>query len=234
MGALALVGALTLVLAQATQRRLLVPLVAFAAGSMLGGALFHLLPEGVAQLGNVPAVYAWAAGGFAVFFVLELFLHRHHGHRPSEGSVAPVTVLVLIADSLHNFLDGMAVAGGFLVDTRVGIATLLAAASHEVPQELGDFGILVHGGWGKTRALAFNVLSGLVFLVGGLLVYALAGRVNTGFLLPFAAGGFVYIAAADLIPEIVRHPGIGASVVHGVAFFAGLLLLGALRLVLGA
>jgi zinc and cadmium transporter len=108
----------------------------------------------------------------------------------------------LIADALHNFIGGLAVAGAFLIDIRVGISAWIAAAAHEVPQELGDFGILIHGGWKKGRALLYNLLSALTFLIGGLIAYSASLKTDVTFLLPFAAGNFIYIAAADLIPEI--------------------------------
>jgi zinc and cadmium transporter len=115
---------------------------------------------------------------------------------------APLGYLILLADGLHNFLGGLGVGAAFVLDIRVGIATWLVAAAHEVPQELGDFGILVHSGWKTRAALAYNAASALTFLVGGLVAYALSDSLDVAFLLPFAAGNFVYIAAADLVPQI--------------------------------
>jgi zinc and cadmium transporter len=116
-----------------------------------------------------------------------------------------LTYLILIADGVHNFIGGLAVAGAFLIDVRVGIRTWLAAAAHEVPQELGDFGIVIHGGWNKGKALLYNFLSALTFLLGGIIAYSASFALDVTFLLPFAAGNFIYIAAADLIPEIKHH-----------------------------
>ena len=158
MSAIALVGSLTLVLREVTLRKLLLPLVALAAGTLLGGALFHMIPAAVAKLGNHLSIYVWILLGFTIFLGLEQFLHWHHCHRvPSEHR--PLTYLILIADALHNFIGGLAVAGAFLIDIKVGISAWIAAAAHEVPQELGDFGILVHGGWKKGSALLYNLLS---------------------------------------------------------------------------
>jgi zinc and cadmium transporter len=155
---------------------------------------------------------------------LEQFLHWHHCHRaPSEHR--PLTYLILIADAVHNFIGGLAVAGAFIIDIKVGISTWLAAAAHEVPQELGDFGILIHGGWKKGRALLYNLFSALTFLVGGVIAYSASLTTDVTFLLPFAAGNFIYIAAADLIPEIKHEESAKLNVVHYLSFLLGVALL---------
>jgi zinc and cadmium transporter len=228
MSAIALTGSLTLILGEATLQRLLLPMVAFAAGSLIGGALFHMLPAGLATLEPARAV-AWVALGFALFFGLEQFLHLHHCHRARASCKRPLTYLILIGDGLHNLLGGMAVAGVFMLDVRLGIAAWLAAAAHEVPQEIGDFGVLVHGGWRKKPALLFNLLSGLTFLVGALLAYLGSLRFDVAFLVPFGAGNFLYIGASDLVPEVNRPHTLAASLVHFGAFTGGLALLWLLR-----
>lgn len=229
MSAIALVGSVTLLLPPATLHRLLLPLVAFAAGSLLGGALLHMLPAGIGVMGSGPAVFVWMLAGFATFFALEQFLHWRHCHREvHEDDPKPHTWLVLIGDGLHNLLGGLAVASAFLVDLRLGIGAWLAAAAHEVPQELGDFAVLVHGGWARRRALLFNVLSALTFLLGGLLAYAASLRFDISFLLPFAAGNFVYIAASDLVPEVNRRESTAGTLLHLGGFLAGIALLWAL------
>lgn len=232
MSALALIGGVTLVLPEKKLKPLLLPLVALAAGTLLGGALFHLIPASVDALGNHLSIYVWILAGFAAFFALEQFLNWHHCHRsPCEHERQPLTYLILIADSLHNFVGGLAVGGAFLVDIRVGISARLAAAAHEVPQELGDFGILLHGGWKPARALLFNFFSALTFLLGGLVAWSFARTIDVTFLLPFAAGNFIYIAAADLIPEVKHHVSLRQSALHFVSFLAGLSLLFAVRLI---
>ena len=142
-----------------------------------------------------------------------------------------MTYLILIADAFHNFIGGLAVAGAFLIDIRVGISAWIAAAAHEVPQELGDFGILIHGGWNKGRALLYNFLSALTFLVGGLVAYGASRTIDVTFLLPFAAGNFIYIAAADLIPEIKHEESARLNVVHFLSFMIGIALLLIVRFV---
>jgi zinc and cadmium transporter len=222
MSAIALVGSVTLLLEERTLKRILLPLVAFAAGSLLGGAFFHMLPAGFAAgMGDI-AVYSWILGGFAVFFGLEQFLHWHHCHRSDVECKKPLTYLILVGDGLHNFLGGMAVAGAFLIDIRLGIITWLAAAAHEVPQELGDFAVLVHGGWPRARALAFNVLSASTFLLGSLLAYAASFQLEMTFLVSLAAGNFLYIGASDLVPEVNRHRDAATNVLLFAMFAAGL------------
>jgi zinc and cadmium transporter len=229
MSTIALIGSLTLALREVTLRKLLLPLVALAAGTLLGGALFHMLPAAVGKLGNHLSIYVWLVLGFTSFLGLEQFLHWHHCHRvPSEHQ--PLTYLILIADALHNFIGGLAVAGAFLIDIRVGISAWIAAAAHEVPQELGDFGILIHGGWPKGRALLYNFLSALTFLIGGILAYSVSLTTDITFLLPFAAGNFLYIAAADLIPEIKHEESTRLNVLHFVSFLTGMALLFVIRL----
>jgi zinc and cadmium transporter len=224
MSALALTGSLTLVLPAETFKRLVLPLVALAAGSLLGGALFHMLPESVDALGNELTLWAWVAGGIFSFFLLEQYLHWHHCHRPVSAH-RPLGHLILVADGLHNLIGGLAVGSAFVLDHRLGLVTWLVAAAHEVPQELGDFGILVHSGWERRTALLFNVLSALTFLVGGLLAYGVSGHVDVAVLIPFAAGNFIYIAATDLLPEITTSPTAKHKAVLTAGFALGLLLL---------
>lgn len=204
MSSLALVGAVTIALPERTLERLLLPLVGLAAGSLLGGACFHMLPESVDVLGNSLGVFVAFVIGFATFFLLEQYLHWHHCHRARHDEHRPLGTLILLADGLHNLIGGLAVGGAFVVDIRVGVVTWIVAALHEVPQELGDFGVLVHSGWHRRSALVWNVVSASTFLVGSLVAYGLAEHVTVAYLLPFAAGNFVYIAAADLLPEITR------------------------------
>jgi zinc and cadmium transporter len=232
MSAVALVGSVTLVLSESTLKKILLPLVAFAAGSLIGGALFHMIP---ASLTTMPVMITlrWVALGFLLFFALEQFLHWHHCHRAYAQCKRPLTYLILIGDGLHNFLGGLSIAGVFLMDVRLGIAAWIAAAAHEIPQELGDFGVLIHGGWNKRAALLFNLLSGLTFLVGGLVAYAASRRLDVQWLVPLAAGNFLYIGASDLVPEVNKSHSLAAGLVHFAIFAAGLGLLFALTAIGG-
>jgi zinc and cadmium transporter len=221
MSAIALVGSVTLVLRESTLQKILLPLVAFAAGSLVGGALFHMIPAALLVMPTMTAL-GLVSVGFLLFFGLEQFLHWHHCHRASAACRKPLTYLILIGDGLHNLLGGLAIAGVFLMDVRLGIAAWLAAAAHEVPQELGDFGVLVHGGWNKRSALLFNLLSGLTFLLGGLIAYTTSLRLDVRWLVPLAAGNFLYIGASDLVPEVNKGHSSAASLLLFVAFAAGL------------
>ncbi|HMU46827.1 MAG TPA: ZIP family metal transporter [Chitinophagaceae bacterium] len=231
MAAIALTGSITLILPEKLLQKILLPLVALAAGSLIGGSFFHLLPEAIEQMNNQLTVFVLAVAGFAVFMALEQFMHWHHCHKKLVHHKEPVTILILVADGLHNFIGGLAIGSVFIIDVRLGIAAWIAAAAHEVPQELGDFGVLVQGGWNKKKALLYNFLSGLTFLLGGLVVYFASSRfqVNTNYLVPFGAGNFLYIAASDLIPQINKGETIKKNLLHYFAFIAGILLLFFLR-----
>lgn len=229
MSAIALIGSLTLLLRKGTLERIVTQLVALAAGSLLGGAFFHMLPAATRTIPDIGTVFLWTMAGFTVFLALEQFLHWHHCHRAAGDCRQPVGYLILIGDGLHNFLGGLGIAGVFLIDVRLGVMAWIAAAAHEVPQELGDFGVLVHSGWSKQRALLFNFLSGLTFLVGGIVAYFAAGRGSIPFLVPFAAGNFIYIGASDLIPQVNRHDSLAANAVHFASFAVGLAALWFLR-----
>jgi zinc and cadmium transporter len=228
MSAIALVGGVTIFLAERTRERLILPLVAFSAGSLLGGAFLHMIPEAIERSDGGSSVYVWVLIGFTAFFALEQFLHWHHWHEDAEHK-SPLSHLMVIGDSLHNFLGGVAVAGAFIVAVPLGVTTWIVAAAHEVPQELGKYGVLLHGGWSKGRALLVSVASSLTFLVGGLFAYAASVQVDVSFLVPFAAGNFLYIAASDLVPEVNKHHSIRINVVHFIAFAAGIALLLAIK-----
>lgn len=231
MCVLALVGVTTLSLSEKTLHRLLLPLVALSAGSLLGGAFFHMIPESVEKTGSQISVYIYVVGGFAFFLLLEQLLHWHHCHREETHCRKPHTYLILIGDGIHNFIGGIAVAGTFLIDVRLGISTWLAAAAHEIPQELGDFGVLVHGGWTRKKALLLNFLSASTFLFGGLLAYFLSFSDWIYYLIPFAAGNFIYIGASDLIPEVNKHESFSRNILHFCCFCTGILVLLLLRIV---
>jgi zinc and cadmium transporter len=230
MSLLAFTGVITLALKGSSFDAIVMPLVALAAGSLLGGALFHMLPASVAEIGNSLEVYVAVAAGLLAFLLLEQYLHWHHCHR-SVSEHRPLGYLILIADGVHNFIGGLAVGTAFVIDTRLGITAWIVAAAHEVPQELGDFGILVHSGWSRSRALAYNSLSALTFLLGGLVAYAASASIDVTLLLPFAAGNFIYIALADLVPELKRRTTPKAKSIDVGCFTLGLAMLLGLAIV---
>ena len=233
ISAVSLVGALTLVLASSLLNRVLLVLISFAAGALLGDAFIHLLPEIAESDRGFDLTASMAVlGGITAFFLLEKVLHWHHAHFPSEEVVHPVAVSNVIGDSLHNFVDGAIVAGSFLVSPQLGLATTIAVALHEIPQELGDFGILVHAGLKPKRALALNFLSGLAAVAGGVATLLLTSLEEIEhFLVPFSAGAFVYIASTDLIPELHKEPEPGKSFVQALALIVGIGVMAALTLV---
>lgn len=224
MNLITLVGGLTVFLSPRRQERLLLPLIALAAGSLLGGALFHMLPQGLVALTPLAAGSCLAAG-FSLFLGLEQWLRWHHSHHPRVNTVQPVALLVLLGDALHNFVGGLGIASTFLINPAAGAAAWLAAAAHELPQELGDYGVLVHSGWRPADALRWNFISGLTFPLGGLLAWLLAGSLPLPALVAFAAGNFLYIAASDLVPEIKAQTTAREAAQSVGWFAAGLLLL---------
>ncbi len=216
-----LAGAVTLSLGRARLERIVFLLVAFAVGAMLGGALLHLIPEAYEALGSGPRTGLLVLGGVLAFFVLEKFLHWRHEHAAPEAldgatghahghhhhATDPFAWMSLAGNIAHNLIDGAIVAASFLVSIPTGIVTTVAVMLHEIPQEIGNFGVLVYGGFSPRRALAYNFATGLAGLVGAGFVLVLGPRVDglADALLPITAGAFLYIAGSDLIPELNRR-----------------------------
>jgi len=200
------VGVLTLYLHKKTDD-LVNYLVSFAAGGLLGAAFFDLLPEAAVTINS--ATFPLVLLGMLVFFFIELFLHWHHHHTHKKNHIHPVGYLNLIGDGAHNFIDGMIIAAAFLVNIPLGLVTTLAVIMHEIPQEFGDFGILIYSGFTKTRALTLNFVTALTAVAGAIFAFTFTSHIQNFnlFLIPFAAGNFIYIAAADLLPEIHKHQG---------------------------
>lgn len=224
---ISLIGVITLGISKHRLQGFIFALVAFATGGLVGGALFHLLPESL-TLGF--AAFYYVALGILVFFILEKFLYWRHCHR-GECDVHTFTYLNLIGDGLHNFTDGVVIAASFVTDVRLGVATSVAVALHEVPQELGDFGILVYGGFTVKKALLFNLLSAASCIVGGVATYFLHSYTSALKipLLAFSAGGFLYIALVDLLPELRKKTGLRESLVQLVFILLGVGLLWGMR-----
>lgn len=202
---LALLGAAFLMLKEEVLGRLIIFMVALAAGALLGDAFMHLLPDAFAHFGGGPAAPMLTLAGILLFFSIEKFICWRHCHVPtSEHHPHPMTVMNLVGEAVHNAMDGVLVAASFMTDTRLGLATTLAVVLHEIPHEIGDFGVLLHGGIRPRRALALNLMIAL-FAVAGAVVTLALGQVVAGlsaWLVPVAAGGFIYVACSDLIPEL--------------------------------
>lgn len=202
---LSLVGVLTLAIKKSLLQRILLLLVGFSAGALTGGAFLHLLPESLEQL-KPGETLLYALIGFTFFFLMERLFYWRHCHE-GKCDVHAFTYLNLFGDGLHNFIDGLVIAASFIVSIPLGIATSIAVASHEIPQEISDFGVLIYGGFSRSKALFFNLLSALTAVLGGVIGFYLSSFV-AGFapaLLPITAGGFIYIAASDLIPELHKE-----------------------------
>jgi len=234
ISAIPLLGAAAL-LAETRVQRVIPHLVSFAAGALLGGATFHLIPATYQQLGIGVVPGLLLSSGFLGFFVLDRFLWAHH-HDSSDGGEEPrphpVAMLSLIGDGLHNIIDGVIIAATFMVRPELGLATAAAVALHELPQEIGDLAVLLHAGIPPRKAILLNLLSGLAAVVaaGATLLLGEIGPNHVSFLLPVAAGLFIYIAAADLVPEL-RHVRGGSATVSQLALMIlgiGVLALGAL------
>ena len=179
--------------------------ISLAVGALLGDAFIHLIPEAFASsIGEVSASILIIVG-VLIFFIFEKFLHwHHHGEDENEEGIHPVGKLIIFSDGIHNLIDGIIIGISFIVSIPVGVATTLAVILHEIPQEIGDFAVLLHSGYAKTRALWLNFLSGLCAILGVILAFILreAGEIFILWILPIAAGGFIYVAVADLIPEL--------------------------------
>jgi len=220
---LSFVGILFIALKKEKLKKLLLFLVSFAAGGLLGDAFIHLLPEAIEESGFNLAVSLAVLIGLLVFFVLEKFISWRHCHIPTaKEHPHPLVFMNLVGDGLHNFMDGMIIAASFLVSTSLGMATTLAIIFHEIPQEIGDFGVLLHGGFSKTKALVFNFLSALMAVAGAILVLTLGINNFSRLLIPFTAGGFIYIAASDLIPELHKETDIAKSTFQLIGLLLGI------------
>ena len=231
---LSFIGLLILLFKEVLLHKVLLFLVAFAAGTLMGGAFFHLLMESIVESGLHLDLFLWLMGGFTLFLFIEQIFHWHHSHHlPSHHHISktPVTYMILLADGVHNFIDGLAIGSSFLISIDAGLLTVFIVAAHEIPQEFGDFGILVHGGWNKYRALFVNFISALTIIPGGILAYYTSKSIDISFLLPFTAGSFIYIASADLIPEIKHGESLLQNLLLFAAFIGGTLLILGFKLI---
>lgn len=223
---LSLTGVLLLSMNKKTMDTLVFVILSFATGSLFAAAFFDLFPEALEALDS-RMVFGIALGAIVVFFILERIIHWHHEHHDHTKHEKPVAYLVLVGDSIHNFFDGVAISASFLASPALGIATTLAIMLHEIPQELSDFTLLIYGGFSTKKALFFNLLSGLFAVIGAVAFFYLAGSVEKlqFYGLAFAAGGFLYIAGTDLLPELHREEKKMKSVTQLVAMLAGIVIM---------
>lgn len=221
---LSLIGIFTLILSREKLNKLTLFLVSLSAGALLGDSFLHLIPEAVAKSGGQIKIWLWLLAGILSFFILEKVVHWRHCHLlPTESHPHPVGLMNLIGSGLHNFIDGLIIAGSYLIDVKLGLATTIAVISHEIPHELGDFAILIYAGYSKFKALFYNFLSAAVAIAGAIFALAINGRVSgfTDFIVPFTAGGFIYIATSDLFPELKKD---NEKLTHAFAQLAGIII----------
>lgn len=221
---ISLIGVFTLSIKKEYLNKILILFVSFSVGALLGDSFIHLLPEAYKTLSSLQ-VAVFLLLGILLFFILEKYIHWTHCHEQiSKNHIHPFAYINFVGDGLHNFIDGMIIASSFLVSIPLGIATSIAVILHEIPQEIGDFGILIYSGIKPKKALFFNFLSGLTSLIGAALVLII-GAANETFsqiLVPITAGGFLYLALSDLTPELHKHTEIKNSLLQIVSILLGI------------
>lgn len=220
---ISLVGVVALGLQDRLLRRILKYMVSFSAGALLGDVFLHVIPE-LSQVGFGIKEGWYFLTGIVIFFVLEKYILWHHSHGEHEESVHSSTYLTIFGDSLHNLIDGMIIAASFLVDIQLGIAATIAVVLHEIPQEMGQFAILIHGGWKTSKAIAYNFFSALTAVLGAAIVLFFAPQLEEapGFLLVTAAASFLYIALSDLIPQMHSEKSPKKSILQLLALITGM------------
>ncbi|MFC1711368.1 ZIP family metal transporter [Patescibacteria group bacterium] len=209
-------------------KKFLLPLVSFAAGALLGGVFIHLLPEIAEKQGFSLSSSIMVLLGMIIFLILEKVICWRHCHIPtSKDHPHSLGIMNLVGDSMHNFTDGVIITAAFLSSTSLGIATTIAVLFHEIPQEIGDFSVLVYAGFSKKKAILFNFLSAAVSILGVLTVLIIGTNFDkfVNFLLPITAGGFIYIASADMIPELKKEQGLKKSIIQIASLLTGILIM---------
>jgi zinc and cadmium transporter len=230
---ISLIGIITLSIRVNVLKKLLILLVSFSAGALLGDAFIHLLPEIVEKEGFGLEISLFILSGIMVFFVVEKVINWRHCHEIAcKEHSKSFTLMNLVGDGVHNFIDGMVIAGSYLVSVHLGVATTTAVLLHEVPQEIGDFAVLVYGGFTKKKAIMYNLLAAAFAIIGAVLMLFLESAISylPIFLVPFTAGGFIYIAGTDLIPELHKEKRPTVSFAQMVALILGISVMLALVL----
>lgn len=219
------IGLFTFSIKAARMKKFLLYLVSFSAGALFGDAFLHLLPEIIEEGAFTLYTSLYILGGIVLFFILEKLIHWQHCHMPlTDEHVHPFAITNIVGDGVHNFIDGLIIGASYLVSIPVGIATTIAVALHEIPQEIGDFGILLHGGFSKAKALMINFFSALAAVIGTVIALALSGYLENveTILVPIAIGGFIYVAGADLIPELHKEFRVRKALLELLAFAVGI------------
>lgn len=219
------IGVVTLVAKEITIRKILIYFVGFSAGALLGDAFIHLIPEIVEKSGFGLNISLFVLLGIVASFSIEKIIHWRHCHIPtSRKHPHPIAYMNLFGDVVHNFIDGLIIAASYIVSVPVGMATTFAVVFHEIPQEIGDFGVLLHGGFTKKKALIFNFISALTSVAGALVAISLNFYLQNSIILlvAFAAGSFIYIAGTDLIPELHKKFTIKSSIFQVAAIILGI------------
>jgi zinc and cadmium transporter len=227
---IAFIGIFTLLLKEKLLNEILLILVSLSAGALMGGAFLHLIPEAVEKSQGLD-IFLFVLVGFILFFVIEKVLHWRHCHK-GKCDVHTFHYMNLVGDTIHNFIDGLILAASFVTSVELGLTTTIAIAAHEIPQEIGDFGVLIYGGFKKKKAIILNFIVALSIVIGGLIGYFISKSVGSAvtFLLPFAAGGFIYIAATDLIPEIKKELDFKKYMATLIVFIIGILIMWFIKL----
>ena len=225
-----LIGIFTFSINERKLSMMLMHLVSLAAGALMGGAFIHLLPESSTQLDS-GTMFTMVLLSFVLFFLIEKLLHWHHCHKGNTDTHT-FGYMSLVGDSVHNFIDGLIIAATFMTDIRLGIVTALGVILHEIPQEIGDFAVLLYSGFSKQKAVLSNFLVAIIAILGGIAGYFLSVSMHhfMTYIIPFAAGGFIYISASDLMPEIRKEQSLKKTLISFGFFLLGIAIMYAVKL----
>ncbi|MDO8468353.1 MAG: ZIP family metal transporter [Candidatus Peribacter sp.] len=237
VSAVSLIGMTTFVLREHLIRRLLLTFIAFSTGALLGDVFIHILPEMAMQSSGLATQFLLVLAGMLLSFIIEKGIHWRHCHCSAlperSGHIHPVGIMNLIGDGLHNFIDGALIAGSYLISPQIGLATTIAVLLHEIPQEIGDFAILLFSGFSTRRALLLNLLTACIAFLGAAIILMTAKSVPLleWVLLPVAAGNFLYLAGSDLIPELHKESRPSHAVLQLITILAGVGVMQLLKVV---
>jgi zinc and cadmium transporter len=229
---ISLIGVISFPLKKESLKNFLIYFVSFSAGALFGDVFFHLLPD-IAEKGFNLSLSLAILSGIVASFAIEKIICWRHCHLPiTRSHIHSFAYMNLFGDFIHNFIDGLTIGASYLISPIVGHATALAVIFHEIPQEIGDFGVLLHGGFEKNKALLVNFLTSLSAIVGVLVVFFVFAKFNqlNNFLIPFAAGNFIYIAGSDLIPELHKETELKKGMIQLLTFIFGLIVMYSLLL----